>query len=73
MEVFHDDRDVEFIQLKRILESWYSEKTLSVDFKSCEMIAKDLYDKIAVTWPDRAIRIEVSEDNENGCRIYFER
>lgn len=73
MEVFHDDRDVEFIQLKRILESWYSEKTLSVDFKSCEMIAKDLYDKIAVTWPDRAIRIEVSEDGENGCRIYFER
>lgn len=73
MEVFHDDRDVEFIQLKRILESWYSEKTLSVDFKSCEMIAKDLYDKIAVTWPERAIRIEVSEDGENGCRIYFER
>ena len=73
MEVFHDDRDVEFIQLKRILESWYSEKTLSVDFKSCEMIAKDLYDKIAVTWPERAIRIDVSEDGENGCRIYFER
>lgn len=73
MEVFHDDRDVEFIQLKRILESWYSEKTLSVDFKSCEMIAKDLYDKINNNWPDRAIRIEVSEDNENGCRIYFER
>lgn len=73
MEVFHDDRDVEFIQFKRILESWYSEKTLSVDFKSCEMIAKDLYDKINNNWPDRAIRIEVSEDNENGCRIYFER
>ena len=73
MEVFHDDRDVEFIQLKRILESWYSERTLSVDFKSCEMIAKDLYDKIAVTWPERAIRIDVSEDGENGCRIYFER
>ena len=73
MEVFHDDRDVEFIQLKRILENWYSEKTLSVDYKSCEMIAKDLYDKIAVTWPARDIRVEVSEDGENGCRIYFDR
>lgn len=72
MEVFHDDRDVEFIQLKRILENWYSEKTLSVDYKSCEMIAKDLYDKIIVKWPGRDIRIEVSEDGENGCRIYFE-
>lgn len=73
MEVFHDDRDVEFIQLKRILENWYSEKTLSVDYKSCEMIAKDLYDKITTMWPDRDIRIEVSEDGENGCRIYFEK
>jgi hypothetical protein len=72
MEVFHDDRDVEFIQLKRILENWYSEKTLSVDYKSCEMIAKDLYDKIIVKWLGRDIRIEVSEDGENGCRIYFE-
>jgi hypothetical protein len=72
MEVFHDDRDVEFIQLKRILENWYSEKTLSVDYKSCEMIAKDLYDKIIVKWPGRDIRIEVSEDGENGCRIYFD-
>lgn len=73
MEVFHDDRDVEFIQLKRILENWYSEKTLSVDYKSCEMITKDLYDKIIVKWPNRDIRIEVAEDGENGCRIYFEK
>jgi hypothetical protein len=73
MEVFHDDRDVEFIQLKRILESWYSEKLLSVDYKSCEMIAKDLYVRAIEYWPDREIRIEVSEDGENGCRIYFEK
>jgi len=25
MEVFHDDRDVEFIQAKRIMERWYSD------------------------------------------------
>ena len=73
MEVFHDDRDVEFIQLKRILENWYGDKTLSVDYKSCEMIAKDLFDKIATKWPNRDIRIEVSEDGENGCRIYFDK
>lgn len=71
MEVFHDDRDVEFIQLKRILESWYGQGTLSVDYKSCEMIANDLFDKIAAKWPSRDIRIEVSEDGENGCRVYF--
>jgi hypothetical protein len=71
MEVFHDDRDVEFIQLKRTLESWYGQGTLTVDYKSCEMIAKDLYSKIAQIWPKRDIRIEVSEDGENGCRMYM--
>ena len=40
MEVFHDDRDVEFIQFKRWLESWYKDGTLSLDYKSCEMMSK---------------------------------
>ena len=71
MEVFHDDRDVEFIQLKRILESWLSDGTLSLDYKSCEMMAKDLHMLIDVKWPNRDIVIEVSEDGENGCRMYF--
>ena len=73
MEVFHDDRDVEFIQLKRILESWYSDKILSVDFKSCEMIANDLHKQIIKKWPSRDIVIEVSEDGENGCKMYYDR
>ena len=72
MEVFHDDRDVEFIQAKRIMERWYSDGTLQLDFKSCEMMARDLYDKLIATWPDRDYIIEVSEDGENGCRMYFE-
>jgi hypothetical protein len=71
MEVFHDDRDVEFIQLKRILESWYSNGTLSLNYKSCEMIAKDLHADMIKHWPARDIVIEVSEDGENGCRMYF--
>ena len=73
MEVFHDDRDVEFIQAKRIMERWYSDGTLQLDFKSCEMMACDLYDKCYAKWPDRDYTIEVSEDGENGCRISFER
>jgi hypothetical protein len=73
MEVFHDDRDVEFIQAKRIMERWYSDGTLQLDFKSCEMMANDLYDKCSVQWPNRDYTIEVSEDGENGCRISFER
>ena len=73
MEVFHDDRDVEFIQAKRWMESWYADGTLALDFKSCEMMAKELFTKCNQQWPDRDYVIEVSEDGENGCRMYFEK
>lgn len=71
MEVFHDNRDVEFIQLKRIIESWYRTNVLQLDFKSCEMIARDLHIQLIIQWPARDYVVEVSEDGENGCRIYF--
>ena len=71
IEVFHDDRDIEFIQFKRWLENLYKGAILALDFKSCEMIAEDLYHQIAQRYPDRDIEIEVSEDNENGCRIRY--
>lgn len=71
IEVFHDDRDIEFIQFKRWLEKLYAEKTLELDYKSCEMMADDLYAEIKIKYPLRDIRIEVSEDGENGCEIYY--
>jgi hypothetical protein len=67
LEVFHDDRDVEFIQFKRWLENLYSQGTLALDFKSCEMMADDLHGQISSKYTDRKIWIEVSEDGENGC------
>lgn len=71
LEVFHDDRDVEFILLKRELEALYAEGTLQLDYKSCEMMADDLYTYINVNYPDRDVVIEVSEDGENGTRAYY--
>ena len=67
LEVFHDDRDVEFIQFKRWLENLYNQGTLELNHKSCEMIADDLYKQISKTYTDRKIWIEISEDGENGC------
>jgi len=66
IEVFHDDRDIEFILFKRWLESMYSDNTLQLDYKSCEMISDDLCEAINYKYPDRNITISVSEDNENG-------
>jgi hypothetical protein len=71
IEVEHSDRAIEFIQFKRWLENLYKGGTLALDYKSCEMIAEDLYDVIATRYPDRTIHIEVSEDNENGARLTF--
>ena len=72
VDVFHNDRDIEFIQFKRWLENLYRDSTLSLDYKSCEMMADDLYDQIASRYPDRAIWIEVSEDGENGALVKYE-
>ena len=71
IDVFHNDRDIEFIQFKRWLESLYSGGTLFLNYKSCEMMADDLYVQIASRYPDRCVTIEVSEDGENGCTINY--
>ena len=70
IDVFHNDRDIEFIQFKRWLENLYK-GTLELNFKSCEMIADDLYIQIASRYPDRAVWIEVAEDGENGALIQY--
>jgi hypothetical protein len=74
IDVFHNDRDLEFIQFKRWCESLYSGQgsVLSLDHKSCEMIADDLYIQIASRYPGRVVHIEVAEDGENGALIKYE-
>jgi len=72
IDVFHNDRDIEFIQFKRWLENLYNNGILQLDYKSCEMIADDIYIKIAERYPNRAVWIEVAEDGENGCLIKYE-
>lgn len=71
IDVFHNDRDIEFIQFKRWLQGLYNSEVLTLDYKSCEMIADDLYLQIAQRYPNRCVIIEVSEDNENGCSITY--
>jgi len=79
IDVWHNDRDIEFIQFKRWLENLYrtadnnnKNSVLALDYKSCEMMADDLYLQIAQRYPDRAVWIEVAEDGENGALIKYE-
>lgn len=71
IEVFHNDRDIEFIQFKRWMERLYSNDVVQLDYKSCEMIADDLAAQIQRRYPGRWLKISVSEDNENGCEIDY--
>jgi len=71
ISIEHSDRNIEFIQFKRWLERLYDNKTLQLDHKSCEMIAEELYIQINKKYPNRIIKIDVSEDNENGCLMEF--
>jgi uncharacterized protein YqgQ len=72
IQVYHDDRDIEFILFKRELEQLYSDAILQLDYKSCEMISNDLAEYIINKYPRRWLRIVVSEDNENGATSIYE-
>ncbi len=71
IQVTHNDRDIEFIQFKRWLESLYDSSVLELNHKSCEMISDDLYTQINAKYPSRFVVIDVAEDGENGCQIVY--
>jgi hypothetical protein len=71
IEIFHNDRDVEFHQALNYCESLYQANQLDIDYKSVEMLADDLYLQLTQRYPGRSIAIEVSEDGECGCRIEY--
>ena len=73
LEVFHDDRDVEFIQFKRELEKLYNTGVMQLDYKSCEMMAQDLAKYIQSKYANRDLIIDISEDGENGCVVEYTR
>ena len=72
IEVFHDDREIEFIQFSRWLQRLFSENVMTLDYKSCEMIADEMFLEIRKKYgSNREVHIEVSEDGENGCVVTF--
>lgn len=69
VEVKHDNREIEFILFQKWCEKLYADNTLQLDNKSCEMIAKDLINKITEEYGERRIRVSVLEDNINGAIV----
>lgn len=70
VEVFDDDRDIEFFMLQRRLKGLI--RTEEVDFGaySCEMLARDVVDYIVAHYGEqRRVVVECSEDGENGAIV----
>ena len=70
LEVFHDDRDVEFIMFKRdvqdyLKQMYYSPETRTHEFgpKSCEMLAREILNQF------NCLVVKVWEDLENGAIV----
>jgi len=75
IEVFHDDREIEFHMFLNKIESWYDSGALELNHKSCEMLADDLHAKLnkeyGGTGRPRECVIEVSEDGECGAECHY--
>ena len=65
VRVSHDDRDVEFITLKKELVEFCRSLTGCVYHKSCEMLAGEILEDFAQRYT--VARVAVSEDGENGA------
>ncbi len=72
IQVWHEDREVEFHDFLERLEGLYENKTLQADGKSCETLSDELHASIASRYPDRKIWIEISEDGECGSYSQYE-
>ena len=70
VEVFNNDREIEFIMFKHEIE-----KNLKLDFltnNSCETIANQILSYVQSSYGiNRDIEITVSEDAENGCELIY--
>lgn len=71
IEVDHNERDIEFIQFRRWLESLYADGTMNANGASCETLAEQLYFKINQRYPNRDVIISVAEDNINRAILEF--
>lgn len=65
VEVFHDNRELEFFQVQRWLREQFSHTTVA----SCEQMAEEILRRAQGRYPARRLKAEVSEDNENSAFV----
>ena len=69
VDVFHDDREIEFIKLKEDIVKIYQNQPIEFDNNTAEIIAKMIFQTIREKFEvlrGRKCTVVVSEDGENG-------
>lgn len=69
IEVFHDNRDLEFIMFKNYINEII--ETFGTLNLSCEMMSDTIAKQVMFRYPKRKMKIEVSEDGENGTQFEY--
>ena len=71
LEVFHNDRELEFIMVKHEIDRFIAESKISWGDKvSCEHMAVCIGEFLRATYGfARSLSVAVLEDNENGAEI----
>jgi len=70
IEQFHNERDVEFIMFKRFVEATIKDSQFPAS-ASCETMSDFLAEKIIKMYANRKLKIEITEDGENGAFIEY--
>lgn len=71
LEVYHDDRELEFIMVKHEIDDYLSRRELNwTDKTSCEQMAEYIGLCLQAQYGfERSLSVSVFEDNENGAKI----
>ena len=71
LEVYHDDRELEFIMVKHEIEDYLSRRESNwTDETSCEQMAEFIGLCLQAKYGfERSLSVSVFEDNENGAKI----
>lgn len=71
LEVYHDDRELEFIMVKHEIDDYLSRRESNwTDETSCEQMAECIGLCLQAKYGfERSLSVSVFEDNENGAKI----
>ncbi|PWB51204.1 MAG: hypothetical protein C3F06_10305 [Candidatus Methanoperedenaceae archaeon] len=75
IQAYHDDRELEFILVKKQIEMWVRALSFDLGQKSCEMLAKELAAFLLEKYGNdkqRHVEVRISEDGENGALVLYD-